>query len=1210
MGPDSGEETNGSNSQDSGVGSRQIGLSFTREVDEILSERALSNNMPEVVTLTGFLPTSSERGVDTLASLMLNLQVSLKNLLKEDNEILIEQLSNDDNFSSAIEDLVAEYQSVLSSTQNDISTMAAILEKLNAMKKALNLLESPFFEYNFSEIRNSRMSSGVNKTKSIGTSTTLNQPRRMADILVEHLGFDRDNVAKFSNTRAFAQIISDLHTALVDFTPQLLGGYNNDRRNDSDPVVINKSRGDDDGFDFTPSLFSSTTGFDPTDYIYFDAFQSSLPSSIDGYDNRIQVLLTALSKESRITDREQSETEVTFSNLLDEIVGNVGEKITDVVAEPGSLASILHLSDNNDIILPYESRQIRQDKRVFIPGSVYLVDNILRGDTSFVTFPLSTFANNLSQTTNDALDTVNSMLKLDDDEKRMHFITMFDDITSVVKDSVSSLGSYQTTNNSQALGAALLVACQTDPGLKFDLFNYFLSVYSGEIISTSVYDFLDGREEEVAATAPLQNQATNVLEKASPLNPSLSGIFSEYAPVKSESTVNSSKGTTTIAGLASNVKNLDSTIITGTANTASGLELILAPNVSITTLSSRIRAAISSANETTYPGSVTLTIEEISDILGDADNNDFIFVKMSDYAKQNLDLILHGSTNPTFNDLSYQTVLLFLFEIFSSIFAEYVEVGFIEITDENSVIGYNQTSIADNLTGATEAAETTTSEQTYNPDGTKSTEHTFSPVEGSATTGAVFDSLRASFVLEDEIIQDLIDTIRTVATSITQTADTAVDYFETLSAKTSLDLTSFFESDAMKATLRGISDLQVTLALRAFSILFSSDDGLTIPDNQYMTPSEVDTLQSLLDKPEYQSPSGDNLRILAAGMPSGLTDALLNYEYVIGSDDPIRVNSNNLVTVKVYRTDLEYGDLIFKPRSFVFDTLSFVENSGTFRSVNDSFASILEKYMSYRTYSPTTATSTTRTASFLKSLSQFDDLDDDEISTIYQNHAISELLGRYVKLMTGMDLSEYTFLYDEAQLNVSFSESAQAFLDTWVSVGGPSTCSSSTFMVGEIAGLNEGALASLQSALTADPVAVTIGSSIAPVSTECEKTGDDSEDESDTSTDEAPWIDELNQETLSRFKRLITSTFFSKDIQRVRVLQPKLFERVFLIPVDPDDFEIDAEAMEGTDLWETLNSQEKILVETSGTTTTYRLEGRGIEFAEMYINVELGGQFE
>ena len=69
-----------------------------------------------------------------------------------------------------------------------------------------------------------------------------------------------------------------------------------------------------------------------------------------------------------------------------------------------------------------------------------------------------------------------------------------------------------------------------------------------------------------------------------------------------------------------------------------------------------------------------------------------------------------------------------------------------------------------------------------------------------------------------------------------------------------------------------------------------------------------------------------------------------------------------------------------------------------------------------------------------------------------------------------------------------------------------------------------------------------------------------------------------------------------------------------MIPVDPDDFEIDEEAMQDMDLWKDEAFQQKVVIESSGTganeVTTYRLESRDIEFAEMYINVELGGQFE
>ena len=1250
--PDTSTESEGSGPRYEGSGPRITQLSFASEIDEILKARALSNNLPEIVTLSGFLPTASERGIDTLASLMLNLQVSLKNLLKEDNEILISQLASDENFMSAIEDLIADYQNISSATQDDIWTMSSILQKINAMKNVLNLLESTSFETEFGAARSSRIAFSGADVRVKNTLTTLNQPNSIASVLVEHLGFDKDNVAKFSNTRALAQIIYDLYSALIDFTPQLLGAYNDSRLQDHDPVSINRNRPSDEDFSFTSGLFSAEEGFDPTEPASFEDFQSSLPMSVDGYVNRIRVLLTALSREYRISKGlgGLAATGNTYDDPIAEIVGNPGEKISSTDAADGSLASILHLSDIDDIVLPFETRQIRQDQTLFIPGSVYLVDNILRGESSFLTLPLSTFANSTTQVTEDTLSIVDGMMNYADDEKTMFFETVFDSILTFISDSVSTLGSYQLTNNAQALGAALMVACQSDPDLKFALYNYFLSVYSGSIVAIEVTDLLDEVSEEYGAEESLsiQKLGASVLEKATASSPSLSGQFSSYTPAKESSAIGARSGvlsraaTTALGGGALSPKyTSDSSIITGTATTASGLELILGPNVSTTELSSRIRSVISAASETTYANSLTISYEDARDILGmPHSHEDFIFTKMKDYAEQNLSLILHESSNSAYNKLTYQTVLLFLFEIVTSFFAEYVEVNFTEVSDQSSeyVIGYNFSSIASNLgvyvdVGAhASVARTITSSRQFHRDGTHTTEYEFNPVDEDTQISEVFDSLRSSLVLEDEIIQDLIDTVRAVVSSIQKTADSVVNYFDLDSTSTASGFEIFFETEAMRETLRAISDLQVTNALHAYTILFSSDDGLTIPDNQFLTPSQVNALQSMLTEPEYQSPSGDNLRVMAVGMPSGLHNALSTPEYEVGSGAEIRLTSTKLVTINVHRTDLEYSDLIFKPKSFVFDVSSFVENASSALESEVLFSKLLSDYMSYRTFSPASGVSSTKTSSFLGSLPQFDDLDDEEIESVFKNHAVSELLRRYLQLMTGMDLSEYTFLHDESQLNVPFSSSAQAFFEAWVAAGGPKTCSASTFMVGEVAAVNEAgiqdALKAIQSKFT--PRVATIESNVDTGSvvqgpwttdtgsTACEETGDGTESESSDGEAEASeattWTDELNQETLSRLKRLITSSFFSKDLQRARIMQPKLFERILLIPVDSDDFEIDVSEMQGTDLWNNEGFQSRIITEVSqvGDTelTTYKLESSGIEFAEMYVIVELGGQFE
>jgi hypothetical protein len=44
----------------------------------------------------------------------------------------------------------------------------------------------------------------------------------------------------------------------------------------------------------------------------------------------------------------------------------------------------------------------------------------------------------------------------------------------------------------------------------------------------------------------------------------------------------------------------------------------------------------------------------------------------------------------------------------------------------------------------------------------------------------------------------------------------------------------------------------------------------------------------------------------------------------------------------------------------------------------------------------------------------------------------------------------------------------------------------------------------------------------------------------------------------------MNSLLFKSSLMKLRIEQPKMFERVFLVPVDPDDFEIDYEATNNT----------------------------------------------
>jgi hypothetical protein len=52
----------------------------------------------------------------------------------------------------------------------------------------------------------------------------------------------------------------------------------------------------------------------------------------------------------------------------------------------------------------------------------------------------------------------------------------------------------------------------------------------------------------------------------------------------------------------------------------------------------------------------------------------------------------------------------------------------------------------------------------------------------------------------------------------------------------------------------------------------------------------------------------------------------------------------------------------------------------------------------------------------------------------------------------------------------------------------------------------------------------------------------------------------MKEADLTMFRSLLASRIFNMDSSYIRFLAPKLFDRVFMIPVDPDEFEIDMDA--------------------------------------------------
>jgi hypothetical protein len=85
-------------------------------------------------------------------------------------------------------------------------------------------------------------------------------------------------------------------------------------------------------------------------------------------------------------------------------------------------------------------------------------------------------------------------------------------------------------------------------------------------------------------------------------------------------------------------------------------------------------------------------------------------------------------------------------------------------------------------------------------------------------------------------------------------------------------------------------------------------------------------------------------------------------------------------------------------------------------------------------------------------------------------------------------------------------------------------------------------------------------------------------------------IPEMSMEQLENFRMLCSSNIFRPAQMKQQMMSPKLFDRVFLLPVDPDDFNIDVDATTETEL-----GKEKYTSKTLKTITEVVVDSQGNE---------------
>ena len=476
----------------------------------------------------------------------------------------------------------------------------------------------------------------------------------------------------------------------------------------------------------------------------------------------------------------------------------------------------------------------------------------------------------------------------------------------------------------------------------------------------------------------------------------------------------------------------------------------------------------------------------------------------------------------------------------------------------------------------------------------------------------VWEELQAtyySFTVETEDFFTLLTSLQYFASNI-QTA--AKQFKSALTIPTDADSRSPKQKELAflvsghtlaKSVLGSLSHEQLALFRAAKSVYRrrNGNDASWLPGRSWVWRREKELIKSLMNTQQFKGKKAENIRVLTVGLPRGLSKYLVDPLYTMGSGaSSALIRENRLIEISVYRRDFEYEDIIFKPQTFLFDPFVFITNWDGMKGVpykqihkSMSFATKALSYIKYRRMQDRAMPAIS--ANDHISNGDYPTLTDHEARVLFRNHATSYTLMCYYKLLFGLEIDEFGFFSNEKYNEIFIDESAASILNL--------AASSSTLkeklplgnvkwkdlVVKNVTGWRVKQLSEFASRLIP---------TVRDVSTAGE-----------TIPEELP--PDISMEQALNFREVASSTLLATDSVDEKITAPRLFDRVFMIAVDPDDFVIDiaatwnngsdAQALLKSDEWQNLTET----VDDEVRIKSRRMNDGKYEFSDFFIQVAL-----
>lgn len=1098
----------------------------------------ISKVRPEILLVTNFQPIfdsasraaadkggakdSATPGLNPIGE-FLDAQVQLQHLRHEAMVKLVNDMKDaDPDVEAALTQKENDFKFHISNLTTNVNFLYDTVKRLDRVKSAIDIKNSSGFTFETMMYRyfSTLQSKSVQKQFDITAMNNLTFQSVLSD-----RGFDPKNVQAFTSTKTFLQTLFEIKSLLKGNSYNLLGINPQAQRADQDPVYINKHT--PQGFVFSPDKIETikyndllaTTKDGALSYVNsikaaYDALFST--TNFQSAESRIAFLSSWYSHEFSFSRSLASETTKTFirntfgysisdalnnSQMFDVALGDIGDKIIDRTDSfsANSISTIANKVVNNVSVLPFEPDYIEFEKGVHTPGSSYFVDSALQvTDQGFNVSNMQSFSSEL-----DAV-----IKRFTELSKQMNFIPTYK----------RELGESSGYLGDQFQNSRLL-------------FEYAL------------YSFVD-RATGAARSSVLASDLPGVFNVAQKDN-YLKSLLFLYVLLKSFGTT-SSTGSQALENI---VEEIDSRI-NGRLGTIAPLQ--------INTLTQVLRSYTLGGPSQTHP--VSAPRESISNELKELRSTSEFLRSVINLFKGFYDSFIssNGLTDVGFTRYSHvQNVILMMisFDLIVNVVATYVPKQFDGqySTKSSSAIGKTWYSVSSKISASTFGLGRTAAS------GELSTVILRNPVSIS-TVNAKLDAevnslVKMSFMVISSLtnMKDILDSTLKVMASPSSTSQLntilgiigdkrlfslAMTQQQILLIKAMLDdINDKIAAD--KALAKGAGNID-------FELRGAGRDDIALLDDAVVPIALKNVLLALLANEKFSSVKGRNIRVLTIGVPSGMADRLKQKVLLDKIDrNTFSQKQVDIIRVNIYKVDVENQDIVFKPQSFLFELSRFVPHSGGVKSVpaGATISQILDA-LPTRDYS--SASSSAKKLADGKrdqniDSSEYDFLTADQKKEMLHNHAMSYVFETYIRLLTGVSASEYDLVVDPSQLpKVSASKFfVDAAADHVISKAVKSS-------------VKDRDLASLKSFQQA-----TNSAPSAKLNVEAQARFAPSAGEASQKMQEAVATSLAAASSVVETAKRAKTVYSDNTSESRRLFTPKLFDRVFSIPVDPDDFEID-----------------------------------------------------